>query len=159
MFLATRSTVFELLAIVQVEPDRRVRCGAPDCTKTVYARIHVIREDGAIKVLGSTCFDRLYGGGAKQTPRFTSGAGTLLTEEERRKLLKNTEQFIHDLEAKMPKPEVTPPPEPETAEMLPEAPRGPSRNVVCHYCHKSMTTTLLRRPARGYRCGECKLRS
>jgi hypothetical protein len=147
--------MFELLAIVQVDPERRIRCGAPGCKKTVYAKIHVVREDGALKVLGSTCFNRLYSESNRPTPRFTSGVGRLLTEEERLRLIENTEELIRDLEEQMPAQIAVPNPEPESIETKSDRPVGPSRNVVCKYCRMRMTTTLLRRPARGFRCKEC----
>ncbi|QFT57088.1 hypothetical protein FIU95_21285 (plasmid) [Microbulbifer sp. THAF38] len=53
----------KLLAIVEVEKSRSIRCCADGCNRPVYNRIHVIEEDDrSILVLGSKCYWILYKG-------------------------------------------------------------------------------------------------
>ncbi len=95
---ADRATA-KLLAIVSVEHDDRVRCGQPNCGHSVYRRIHVVRENSRLLVLGSTCFAKRYGadtalGGAK----YGGGEGRPLTEAERQLLVSNTEALLAQFE-------------------------------------------------------------
>ena len=84
-----------LLAIVSVEYDDRVRCGQPSCGHSVYRRIHVVRENEKLLVLGSTCFEKRYGTATVLGPaRHGGGEGRMLTKEERQLLLNNTESLI-----------------------------------------------------------------
>ena len=89
-----------LLAIVSVDRENRVRCGQPSCGHSVYRRIHVVRdEDGQLLVLGSTCFEKRFGGAAGLGPAHHGGGdGRLLTDEERQLLLLNTEALIAQFE-------------------------------------------------------------
>jgi len=92
-------TMAKLLAIVSVEHDDRVRCGQPNCGHSVYRRIHVVRENSKLLVLGSTCFAKRYGadtalGGAK----YGGGEGRPLTEAERQLLVSNTEALLAQFE-------------------------------------------------------------
>lgn len=88
-----------LLAIVSVEYEDRVRCGQPTCGHSVYRRIHVVREDAKLLVLGSTCFEKRYGTGTVLGPaRHGGGEGRMLTNEERQLLLNNTEALIAQFE-------------------------------------------------------------
>ena len=91
----------QLLAVVEVARDDRVRCQATGCNHPVFRRIHVVREDGAVRVYGSECFKRLFEASsvASSTPRYTSSDGRQLTEEERRLLIENTERLIQQFEA------------------------------------------------------------
>jgi len=74
----------ELLAIVGVDQSQRVRCGQPGCGHSVYRHIHVVREGADLIVLGSTCFEKRYGGiSILGAPRYGGGSGKQLTEEER----------------------------------------------------------------------------
>ncbi|MHB1248913.1 MAG: hypothetical protein ACYCZL_05885, partial [Polaromonas sp.] len=50
----------QLLAIVEVPRDVRVRCQAAGCHHPVFRRIHVVREGAAVHVYGSECFKRLF---------------------------------------------------------------------------------------------------
>lgn len=90
-----------LLAVVGVPVEDRVRCQAAGCNHTVYRRIHVIRAEGALQILGSSCFERLFRGQSivRESPRFTQSSGRELTESERALLTQNTEQLITELEA------------------------------------------------------------
>lgn len=93
--------VAQLLAIVEVPRDDRVRCQAQGCNHPVYRRVHVVREDSAIHVYGSECFKKLFVGlpVASAAPRYTTADGRQLTEEERRLLIENTERLIQQFEA------------------------------------------------------------
>ena len=50
----------ELLQLVEVDPEDKVLCCAPGCGHSVYKKVHIVRDDGKIIVLGQTCFHRLY---------------------------------------------------------------------------------------------------
>ena len=82
-----------LLAIVAVAPARRVMCQNPGCGHGVYAAIHVVEEQGALMVLGSTCFAKRYGStNALGLPSYSAGGGGggTLDEAERQMLMENT---------------------------------------------------------------------
>ena len=51
----------KLLAVVEVEKEKKVRCCAPECNKSVYKRIHIVEDNSEIIVLGETCYKILYG--------------------------------------------------------------------------------------------------
>lgn len=91
----------ELLAIVEVDWDRRIRCRAAGCGRPVFKAIHVVRESGRVLVLGSDCCGRLFGfgGGVGARPRYGSGTGRKLTDDERAMLEGNTEALIARFEA------------------------------------------------------------
>ncbi len=50
----------ELAAIVEVDKDSRVQCQEPGCGKPLFKKIHVIRVEDKLSVIGATCFNRLY---------------------------------------------------------------------------------------------------
>lgn len=90
---------YELLAIVSVDKDDRVRCGQPNCGHSVYRQIHVVRDGVELMVLGSTCFAKRYGGSdALGTARFGGGGGRQLTNAERQMLLNNTYALLAQFE-------------------------------------------------------------
>jgi hypothetical protein len=90
----------ELLAIVSVSPDKRVRCRAPNCGHSVYAAVHIVRDAGLTTVLGSVCSGRLFGfGSASDVPRFGGTGGRMLTDEERDLLDANTEELLQRFQA------------------------------------------------------------
>ena len=62
---------------------------------------HPCRPSGLeFKVLGSQCYERLYGQALSAgVPQYGSGTGKLLTAEERQVLVENTANFIESLEA------------------------------------------------------------
>lgn len=92
--------LFKLLAIVAVDPVRRVRCQQPHCGHSVYARIHVVEEAGQLLVLGSDCFAKRYGEGHTSGFRgYGAGGGRVLTEAERELLLNNTAALLEQFEA------------------------------------------------------------
>jgi len=84
----------ELLAIVEVGEDARVRCQAEGCGHPVHKRIHVVRHGDTLQVLGSSCFSKLFGGKGSPTPRYGGSSGRVLTPEERELLLTNTAQLL-----------------------------------------------------------------
>lgn len=91
----------QLLAVVEVPRDDRVRCQAADCNHSVFLRIHVVRENSVVYVYGSECFKKLFVGlpVASSTPRYSSSEGRHLTEEERRLLIENTGRLIQQFES------------------------------------------------------------
>ncbi len=93
----------QLLAIVEVSSDERVRCQAPDCKRSVFRRIHVVHENSGIRVYGETCFEKLFLGlpVASLPPRYTNADGRKLTDEERQLLIENTERLIQRFEAEL----------------------------------------------------------
>lgn len=90
-----------LLAVVEVDKADRIQCQAEGCGHSVYKRIHVVLAGLQFKVLGSQCYERLYGHIllSGQAPQYGSGYGRLLTPEERLVLVENTAAFIEALEA------------------------------------------------------------
>jgi hypothetical protein len=91
-----------LLAVVEVDKADRIQCQAEGCGHSVYKRIHVVLAGLEFKVLGSQCYERLYGQATLpgQAPQYGTGTGRLLTPEERLVLVENTAAFIEALEAK-----------------------------------------------------------
>lgn len=91
-----------LLAVVEVDKADRILCQAEGCGHAVYKRIHVALAGLEFKVLGSQCYERLYGQAKPtgQVPQYGTTSGTLLTPEERLVLVENTAAFIEALEAK-----------------------------------------------------------
>jgi hypothetical protein len=89
-----------LIAVVEVDKDDRIICQAKGCGHSVYKRIHVVRDNDRITVIGSECFKRLYGDleHVQQTPMFGSSEGRRLSREERATLLENTDRLITALE-------------------------------------------------------------
>ncbi len=90
-----------LLAVVEVDKADRIICQAEGCGHSVYKRIHVVRDNARVKVIGSECFKRLYGGfeQVSQTPIYGSSEGRRLSQAERIAILENTERLIAVLEA------------------------------------------------------------
>jgi hypothetical protein len=88
----------KLLAIIEVSPSEKVRCGRPGCKHTVYKAVHVVRDAGQLMVLGSTCFAKRYGGAQALGPaQHWGAAGKALTPEERALLDSNTEALLQRL--------------------------------------------------------------
>ena len=83
----------QLLAIVEVDEDKKVRCDA--CGHGIYRSVHVIRDAVKWWVLGSTCSALLFEKTlASPTPRFGGSKGRKLTDEEREWLISNTVELI-----------------------------------------------------------------
>lgn len=91
-----------LLAVVEVDKADRILCQAEGCGHAVYKRIHVVLAGLEFKVLGSQCYERLYGQATltSQAPHYGTTSGRLLTPEERLVLVENTAAFIEALEVK-----------------------------------------------------------
>lgn len=91
----------ELLAVVEVEQVNRVVCQAQGCGHSVYRRIHIVRcDDAKVRVYGSDCFGRLFRGLIPEArPRYGSGDGRHLTDEERALLVANTDRLVAQFEA------------------------------------------------------------
>lgn len=89
----------ELLAVIEVDQQARVRCQAPGCNHPVYKSIHVVLDAGEIRVLGSSCFKTYYAGSAmvRRKPSYTSVEGRRLTDEEVALLVSNTAALIAQL--------------------------------------------------------------
>ncbi len=90
-----------LLAVVEVDKADRIQCQAEGCGHSVYKRIHVVLAGLEFKVLGSQCYERLYGQATLtgEAAQYGTGTGRLLTPEERLVLVENTAVFIEALEA------------------------------------------------------------
>lgn len=89
-----------LLAIVEVDKADRIQCQAEGCGHSVYKRIHVVLAGLEFKVLGSQCYERLYGHASSAgLPQYGSGTSRVLTADERQVLVENTAAFIERLEA------------------------------------------------------------
>lgn len=90
-----QQSIPKLLAIIEVSPSERVRCGQPGCNHTVYKAVHVVRDAGQLMLLGSTCFEKRYGSAkALGTAQHWGAAGKVLTPEERTLLDTNTEALL-----------------------------------------------------------------
>lgn len=87
----------QLLLIVEVEKSQRVYCQDENCKHTVFKQIHIVRENGILKLYGSSCFAKKYHDlpNACKTPllQFSAG-GSLLSAEERQILIENTEALL-----------------------------------------------------------------
>ncbi len=168
----------ELLAIVEVEKEKKVLCSSPECKRSVYKRIHIVLDNGKITVLGEKCFTGIFGGKLGRKSKYTGGLSKKLTDEERLLLINNTEELIQELEkehsAKIEKEKSEcvdfennlSDSEPELLEhkiqtnqesqqnLLQEDVN--SRQVRCAYCGKKMLTQLKFNPAKGHKCEACK---
>jgi len=89
-----------LLAIVEVDKEKRVQCGQPGCGHVVYKAIHIIQEGDELLVLGSTCFAKRYEGfkGLGETI-YGGGAGRKLTDAQRELLMNNTAELLAQFKA------------------------------------------------------------
>lgn len=94
-------TSAQLLAVVEVPREDRVRRQASGCNHVVFRRIHVLRENSVVSVYGSECFKKLFAGASVSSslPYYTSSNGRQLTEEERQLLIENTARLIQQFEA------------------------------------------------------------
>lgn len=89
-----------LRAIVSVNEEDRVRCGEVGCGHSVFRAIHVVQDDDALHVLGSTCFAKRYGGrNALGQPSYGGGNGRQLTDTEREMLANNTAALLARFQA------------------------------------------------------------
>ncbi len=91
----------QLLAVVEVPRGDRIRCQSAGCNHSVFRRIHVVREDSAVRVYGSECFKKLFVGLplASSMPKYTSSEGRHLSDDERQLLIENTERLVQQFES------------------------------------------------------------
>ena len=91
----------ELIAVVEVEWDGRIRCQAPGCSRAVHKAVHVIAADGRLLVYGSSCSADYFGFGKSNSPgpRYGTSKGRKLTNEERDTLVANTASLVARMEA------------------------------------------------------------
>lgn len=150
----------ELLAIIEVDPGNRVLCCAPECKRSVYKRVHVVRDNSEVLVLGETCFSSIYDNLVPTSSKYTGSRSRVLTKKERRLLVENTEALISHFEHELAKQK---PIEPVSKSGLAENRenntahyQGPGRDVRCHYCGKMIVTHIQHVPAMGFKCQVCK---
>ncbi len=141
----------QLLAIVEVDKDKRVKCCGPGCKSYVYRRIHVVLSNEKIEVLGSTCYQRNYLN-IRKNSEYTGSYSRKLTEEERKLLAENTVLLIKKFEEERRKEQEKQQSKPKTKE--PNG--GATREVKCHYCGDRMHTKYSLTPALGFKCDKCK---
>ena len=87
----------QLLVVVEVDKADRIYCQEENCKHTVFKQIHVVRENGQLKLYGSSCFAKKYHNLPDEfkNPLFrSSSGGTVLSTEERQMLIDNTERLI-----------------------------------------------------------------
>ena len=90
----------KLLAVATVDENKRVRCQHPGCKQTIYKSVHVINDEGTIKVIGSTCITKGgYGDLGEAAYTGSGGDGKTLSDEERELLANNTEELVRRLQA------------------------------------------------------------
>ncbi len=153
----------ELLQVVEVNPEDKVRCCAPDCHRSVYKRIHVVRDNGEIIVLGETCYGLIYKNIESKKSNYFGSTSRKLSPEERLLLVENTEALIakfeqehkHQIEASRAATLAAPKGEQQLSPS-PAAPQGFERHVSCIYCGTRMSTHLKFTPAKGFKCAQCK---
>lgn len=152
-----------LLAIIEVDHDDRVYCQAPDCKKSVYKKIHIVEDAGQILLLGQKCYQLLYKGLVGERSYYTGSESRPLSEVERELLRGNTHRLIEHFEQELGvrrKEEFCATAQPaETAPTISPQQReltGVERTVRCNHCGKSMITRLEYRPAKGFKCRNCK---
>lgn len=90
-----------LLAVVEVPERLRVVCCNAGCGRSVHRAVHVVRDNGQLLVLGSTCFERRYGQGSLGSPRYGGSQGSTLSAEEREMLANNTSALIARFEEEL----------------------------------------------------------
>ena len=161
-----------LLAIVGVERAQAVRCQAHGCQRPVYRRIHVVEDEGRLQVLGSTCFEILYGDRLPGEAFYTGASDRRLSDEERRQLEQNTAALIAAFEAERQaecqRQQQAERRATEAHQRYNNVPRRPpatpsvpkaaavGRQVKCQFCGNAMLTQLDRAPAVGYKCQACR---
>lgn len=159
--------MYELLQIVEVDQETKVRCCAPGCNRSVYKKVHVVRDNNEILVLGETCFRLKYKGRESKTSDYYSGTSRQLSSEERKLLIENTEILIALFEkeykekkeqeriisAQAPAPAPKYATKQKVAEVILD---GTERYVSCLYCGCRMPTKLQSKPAKGFKCVQCK---
>lgn len=91
----------ELLAVVTVADDKKVVCLHDNCMRPISKAVHIVRIDGKITVVGSTCYKKSVVhliSQKNQEAKYLGAAGTMLSENDRELLLNNTESLIEQYE-------------------------------------------------------------
>ena len=161
----------ELLAIIEVEKDKKVLCCDPDCNKSVYKKVHVVRKDEEIIILGEKCFNSRFGHTSVKNSKYTGSSARKLTDEERRLLVENTEILIQKLEKEYINAQAISPPHIDDTKKIKITEKENKiakktistghntyleREVRCLYCGNKMVTLYSFTPAAGFKCEECK---
>jgi len=154
----------ELLKIVEVDKEDRVFCCAPGCNRPVYKRIHIVRDNDEILVLGQTCFGAIYNDITLKESSYHGESSRRLSPEEKKLLVENTKALIsifeseHELEESKRAVELelaTAPcrvPKPTRTKVVFD---GTERYVKCSYCGNRMPTNSKSMPAKGFKCEQC----
>ena len=95
-----RSFAPVLVTIIEVDRADRIQCQADGCGHSVFKRIHVVLARGEFKILGSQCYQQLFGTATLSAaePQYGPLSGRRLTASERSMLIENTARFIEALE-------------------------------------------------------------
>jgi len=91
---------FELLAVIEVSENNKVLCQFKNCNRPVFKKVHIVRNNEKIQILGSECYKKQYGEHHplnKVKPIYGAASGIALSENERSLLLENTEELIRQL--------------------------------------------------------------
>src|SRR5688572_6111717 len=88
----------ELLAVIELPEAKAVLCQAEQCGRTVFRKVHIVRENGRLRVYGSECAKKLSGlfDAKKRTDR-TSVITANLTDRDVDLLLENTAALLEKL--------------------------------------------------------------
>ena len=154
--------MYELLQIVEVEQENRVRCCAPRCNRSLYKKIHVVRDNGELLVLGEKCYGLIYKARESKQSNYFSHASRKLSSEERMLLIENTESLIalfeqeHKEKEAIRKTAIPAPGYIPKKMMQGGVLDATERYVFCLYCGCKMPTKLKSTPAKGFKCTQCK---
>jgi len=94
---------FELLTVIEVSENNKVLCQFKNCNRPVFKKVHIVRNNEKIQILGSECYKKQYGEHHalnKVKPIYGAASGIALSEDERSLLLENTEELIRQLRKK-----------------------------------------------------------
>lgn len=93
--------VRKLIAILTTDFDSRIRCQHNQCNQPVYKAIHVVLDNGALKLVGSTCFKDAYPDLRNVPPPEITAAhgknGRPLNQQEKLLLIENTARLVEQL--------------------------------------------------------------
>ena len=174
----------KLLAVVEVEKEKKVRCCAPNCNKSVYKRIHIVEDNNEIIVLGETCYKIIYRNELSKKSLYTVNQSKILTDDERVLLIQNTKELIHEFEKNYQMQQeilkekerknresrllnISPPLELNLEQKnkfhknAVNQKKSYSGNinpneVICAFCGNKMISKTSFIPAKGYKCESCK---
>lgn len=140
------SSDIELLAVMSLDKADRARCQAPGCKHYIYARVHVVRESGAISFYGSECFKKRVGK-YTQKPHYGDWGDKVLTPAEKEELMKNTERLLeylqerYNTERNKAIPEAKPVPQPLKSPTPSQTGYGGSRTLKCIGCGNTFVSS------------------